>query len=319
MKQVFVSCPLPGDAVDRLRATCEVTVGVERKGLQGPEFAPRAASFDALVTTISDRVDAAVLDRCPNVRVVANVAVGFDNIDVRACASRGVTVTNTPGVLTEATADLAFGLLIAAARRIGEGERILRRGAFEGWTPSYALGVAVHGATLGIVGFGRIGQAMARRGRGFGMHLVYADRERAPAEVERALQVRHLPVDELFATVDFVSLHCPLNAETRGLVSAARLARMKRSAVLVNTARGGCVDEAALAAALREGRIAGAGLDVFEHEPRVHPELLALENVVLTPHVGSADRPTREAMARMAVDSVLGVLAGEKPAHPVVP
>jgi glyoxylate reductase len=318
MKQVFVSCPLPGDAVDRLRAVCAVTVGAERQGVQGPEFAQGAGAFDGLVTTISDRVDGALLARCPQVRVVANVAVGFDNIDVRACMARGVTVTNTPGVLTEATADLAFGLLIAAARRIAEGDRILRRKAFDGWTPSYALGAAVHGATLGVVGFGRIGQAMARRGRGFGMHLVYADRARAPAEIERALQATHLPIDELFATADFVSLHCPLTPETRGLVGAERLARMKPNAILVNTARGGCVDEAALAAALRDGRIAGAGLDVFEHEPHVHPELLALENVVLTPHVGSADHPTREAMARMAVESVLAVLAGEKPAHPVV-
>lgn len=318
MKQVFVSCPLPGDAVERLRATCAVTLGAEREGVTGPSFARGAATFDALVATVTDRVDAALLNRCPRLRVVANVAVGYDNIDVRACAARGITVTNTPGVLTEATANLAFGLLLAAARRIAEGDRVLRRRAFEGWTPSYLLGAAVHGATLGVVGFGRIGQAMARRGRGFGMHVVYADHGRIPEGIERALQATFLPLEDLFARADFVSLHCPLTPETRHLVNAARLARMKPTAVLVNTARGACVDEAALAAALREGKIAGAGLDVFENEPDVHPDLLALESVVVTPHVGSANHPTRQAMAAMAVDSVVAVLAGEKPAHPVV-
>ncbi|HEX4448991.1 MAG TPA: D-glycerate dehydrogenase, partial [Polyangiaceae bacterium] len=285
----------------------------------GPAFASGAASFDALVTVVTDRVDAALLDRTPQVRVVANVAVGYDNIDLRACAERGVLVTHTPGVLTEATADLAFGLLLAAGRRIAEGDRIVRRGDFTGWTPSYLIGPPVHGATLGLVGFGRIGQAMARRARGFGMHVVFAGRGGAPQMAERALHATGLPLDVLFATADYVSLHCPLTAETRHLVNAARLARMKPGSILVNTARGGCVDEAALASALKGGPLAAAGLDVFEDEPRVHPGLLALDNVVLAPHVGSADRPTREAMSAMAIDSVLTVLAGGTPAHPVPP
>jgi glyoxylate reductase len=317
MSQVFVTCPLPGNAVERLRSAHAVALGAEREGVRGAAFEAGAAHFEALVTVVTDRVDAALLERTPRLRVVANVAVGYDNIDVAACAARGVVVTNTPGVLTEATADLAFGLLLATARRIAEGDRIVRRGGWKGWAPSYLLGPAVHGATLGLVGFGRIGQAMARRARGFGMHVVYAGRARSSAEVERALQAAPRPLDALFEEADFVSLHCPLTPETRRLVDGPRLSRMKPGSILVNTARGGCVDEPALAAALRSGPLAGAGLDVFEDEPRVHPELLALENVVLAPHVGSADRPTREGMAAMAVDSVLAVLAGHAPAHPV--
>ena len=317
MSHVFVSCPLPGESIERLRLAHDVTVGVEHEGVRGPAFGASAARFDALVTLVTDRVDDALLSRAPRVRVVANVAVGYDNIDVRACAARGIVVTNTPGVLTEATADLAFGLLLAAGRRIAEGDRIVRRGAFRGLTPSYLLGPPVHGATLGLVGFGRIGQAMARRARGFGMPIVYAGRGRAPGHVEQALRATEVPLDTLFATADYVSLHCPLTPATRHLVNAGRLARMKPGSILINTARGGCVDEAALAAALQAGPLAGAGLDVFEDEPRVHPGLLALDNVVLAPHIGSADRPTREAMGAMAIASVLDVLGGKAPAHAV--
>jgi glyoxylate reductase len=226
-------------------------------------------------------------------------------------------VTNTPGVLTEATADLAFGLLLAAARRIAEGDRAVRRGAFPAWTPTTLLGVRVHGSVLGVVGMGRIGQAMARRARGFGMHVLYTQRTRLAPELERALGLAFRPVDALFAESDSVSLHCPLTEETRRLVSAERLGRMKPGSVLVNTARGGCVDEAALAEALARGPLGAAGLDVFEDEPRVHPALLARENVVLAPHIGSADRATREAMAGMAADNVLAVLSGKTPLTPV--
>ena len=317
MSSVFVSCPLPGDAVDRLGLEHAVAVGAEHIGVRGESFARGASSFEAIVSVVTDRIDAPLLARAPRLRIVANVAVGYDNIDVAACRARGVVVTNTPGVLTEATADLAFGLLLASARRVAEGDRLVRRGAFAGWTPSFLVGVPVHGATLGLVGLGRIGQAMARRARGFGMRVIYASRTRASHDVERALGASHASVDDVFALANFVSLHCPLTPETHHLVNAERLARMKAGAVLINTARGACVDEAALAAALRDGPLGSAGLDVFEDEPRVHPSLLALENVVLAPHIGSADRPTRVAMAAIAIDSVRAVLAGRPPLYPV--
>src|SRR5579872_4088693 len=254
MARVFVSCALPGDALDRLRREHQVVLGGERIGVRDEAFDRDAERFEAIVSVVTDRIDAALLDRAPRLRVVANVAVGYDNVDVGACRARAIVVTHTPGVLTEATADLAFGLMIGAARRFVEGDRLLRRGAFAGWTPSLLLGSPVHGATLGIVGLGRIGQAVARRARGFGMKVLYAGRRRASPDVERALSANATPVDELFARADFVSLHCPLTPETRHLADASMLARMKPTAVFVNTARGACVDEPALAAALASGR-----------------------------------------------------------------
>jgi glyoxylate reductase len=317
MAKVFVSCTLPGDAVDRLAREHEVVVGEERVGVNGAAFLEAAATFDAMVSLFNDRIDVALLERAPRLRVVANFAVGYDNVDVAACTARGIVVTNTPGVLSEATADLAFGLLLSTARRITEGDRVVRRGAFLGLTPSFLLGARVHGATLGIVGLGRIGQAMARRARGFGMRVIHASRTPLPPELERALGVTNVALDDLFARSDIVSLHCPLTNETRHLVNAARLEQMKPGAILINTTRGAVVDEAALAAALACGRIGGAGLDVYEDEPRVHPALLRLENVVLAPHIGSADRPTREAMAHIATANVLAVLAGRPALDPV--
>jgi glyoxylate reductase len=317
MARVFASSTLPGDAIERIRKEHDVVVGDERVGVRGEVFLREAASFAAIVSLFNDRIDAALLDLVPQLRVVANFAVGYDNIDVAACRARGVVVTNTPGVLSEATADLAFGLLIAAARRIAEGDRIVRRGAFRGLTPSFLLGVPVHGATLGIIGLGRIGQAMARRARGFGMRVLYTGRRQALPDVERALGAAFVPLDDLFAQADFVSLHCPLTPETVHLVNASRLSQMKPGAVLVNTTRGACVDEAALADALARGPLGAAGLDVYEREPNVHPGLLELENVVLAPHIGSADRPTRQAMARIAADNVLAVLGGRPALDPV--
>ena len=316
MDTVFVSGALPGDAEEVLRESFDVVR--DDGGVASEAFAACAGRVRGIVALLTDRIDDALLARAPRLAVVANVAVGVDNIDLAACAARGVVVTNTPDVLTEATADLAFGLLIDAARRISEGDRLVRAGRWEKWTPTFHLGTRVHGMKLGIVGFGRIGKAVARRARGFGMHVGYVSRRRESEGIERALGVTHVAsLDELCASSDAISLHAPLTQETRHLFSAARLARMRPGSILVNTARGALVDEAALAHALEHGPLAAAGLDVFEHEPRVHPLLLARENAVLAPHIGSADRPTREAMASTAAANVVRVLEGGAPLTPV--
>lgn len=315
---VFVSNDLPGDAVRHLRRVFDVVT--DERGVASEAFAGCQDRVEAILALVTDRIDDALLARCPKLRIVANVAVGVDNIDLHACARRDIVVTNTPDVLTEATADLAFGLLIAAARRIAEGDRLLReRGTFE-WSPTFMLGGRVHGITLGIVGFGRIGQAMARRARGFGIHVLYTQRTRAADPVERALGATWVStVDELLPYCDAVSIHCPLTPETRGLFSRERLSAMRKGSILVNTARGPIVDEAALAEALERGPLAAAGIDVFEKEPAVHPALLARTNAVITPHIGSADRITREAMAAMAISNVLCVFEGRAPVTPVNP
>jgi len=306
---VFVSGALPGDAVVVLSESFEVVQG---DGVASETFTACAARVRGIVALLTDRIDAALLARAPALRVVGNVAVGVDNVDLAACRARGVVVTNTPDVLTESTADFAFGLLLAAARRIAEGDRVVRRGDFTGWTPTFLLGTRVFGMKLGLVGLGRIGRAVARRARGFGMHVGYTQRTRLPEALERALGATYVPsLDELCSTSDAVSIHCPLTAETRHLFDAGRLARMRPTAILVNTARGPIVDEAALAAALADKRLGAAALDVFENEPSVHPALLGLENVVLAPHLGSADVETRSAMASLAAANVVRVLRGE--------
>jgi len=288
------------------------------EGVRSPALATCADRVRGLVGLLTDRIDAALLAQMPKLAIVANVAVGVDNIDLGACVARGITVTNTPDVLTEATADLTFGLLIAAARRICEGDRLTRAGGFTGWTPTFLLGTRIHGMKLGIVGFGRIGKAVARRARGFGMHVGYTQRRREPEAIERALGATHVSsLDELCASSDAITIHCPLTPETRHLFAAERLARMRPGSLLINTARGPIVDEAALAVALERGPLAAAGLDVFEDEPKVHPALRSRENAVLAPHIGSADRPTREAMASMAAANVIRVLRGETPLTPV--
>jgi glyoxylate reductase len=313
---VFVSGILPGDAVPVLLESFEVVQ--DEAGVSSLAFSACAERVRGIVSLLTDRIDAALLERTPRLAVVSNVAVGVDNIDRRRCAERGIVVTNTPDVLTEATADLAFGLLVAAARRICEGDRIVRAGGFTGWTPTFLLGTQVHGMKLGIVGFGRIGKAVARRARGFGMHVGYTQRRRAPEGIEAALGATFVPsIDELCASSDAITIHCPLTPETHHLFDAERLARMRPFAILVNTARGPIVDEAALAWALEHGPLSAAGLDVFEHEPRIHPDLLSRANVVLAPHIGSADRVTREAMASTAAANVVRVLRGEPPLTPV--
>jgi glyoxylate reductase len=318
---VLVTASLPGDAVRRLTDAGHRVVGGEEPLGLGHDRIVEALGRDpdtaAIVCLLTERIDAAVLDAAPALRLVANCAVGTDNLDLELLRSRGVTAANTPGVLTEATADLAFALMLDACRNVTAGDRIVRADAWHGWSPTFLLGTRVAGATLGLVGFGRIGQAVARRARGFGMRVLYHQRRRVAPEVEDELAATHVSLEVLLAAADVVSVHCPLTPETRRLLDRERIGSMKKGAVLVNTARGACVDEAALAEALRSGQLSAAGLDVYDGEPRVREELLALPNVVLAPHLGSADRPTRERMAAMCAEAVLEMAAGRVPSNRV--
>ena len=273
----------------------------------------RLADKDGALITGFDRIDGALLDACPRLRAVCNVAVGHNNIDVAACTARGVVATNTPEVLNDTTADLGFALLMAAARRVTESERWLRAGHWRKWQVDQFLGQDIHDATLGIVGMGRIGQALARRGRGFDMTILYNNRSRVPPEVEQALGARRVDLHDLLRASDFVCLVLPYTRDTHHLIGERELALMKPTAVLVNIARGGIVDDAALVAALKSRRIAGAGLDVFEGEPVLHSGFLELDNVALTPHIGSASRATRLAMGMTAMANLRAALAGERP------
>ncbi|HET9494279.1 MAG TPA: D-glycerate dehydrogenase [Chloroflexia bacterium] len=279
----------------------------------------RGGNYSALYSMLTNQVDAEVFDAAPDLRVVANMAVGYNNVDLAEATRRGIPVTNTPGVLTDTTADFAFALLMAAARRVVEGDKFTREGRFHGWGPLMMVGTDVYGKTLGIVGFGRIGRAVAKRATGFGMQVLYFDRVPADEDTERALNASFVPFDRLLAESDFVSLHTDYNPETHHLIGAPEFAMMKPGAYLINTARGAIVDEAALVEALKSGRLAGAGLDVFEREPEIHPELLTLENAVLAPHIASASMETRTAMALMAAENVLSALRGERPPNVVNP
>jgi glyoxylate reductase len=303
--RILVTRALPFGALDRLRAEHEVDVWEERLPPPPETLRERAAQADALLTMITERVDGALFDAAPSVRAVANLAVGTDNIDLEAAAERGIPVGNTPGVLTDATADIAFALLLAVARRLSEGEREVREGRWAPWQPGHGLGGDVAGTTLGIVGWGRIGQAVARRGEGFGMEIIHSSRSSG------------LPLEELLERADFVSLHTPLTPDTRHLIGAGQLRRMKPTAYLINTARGGVLDQVALREALEAGEIAGAGLDVTEPEPLPADDpLLSAPNLLVVPHVGSATVRTRSRMADMAVDNLLAALAGRDMPHP---
>jgi glyoxylate reductase len=278
------------------------------------ELLARIGGKHGAITLLTERVDAELLDAAgPQLRIVANYAVGFDNIDVEECTRRGVLATNTPEVLSETTADLAWALLMAAARRIAEGDRFLRSRTPWIWGPEMMLGQDVHDVTLGVVGFGRIGQAVARRARGFRMRVIYFDPYRPPENVERELGAEYRAFDDLLPEADFISIHVALTPETHHLFGAEQFRRMKPTAVLVNTARGPVVDEAALARALRDGELFAAGLDVFEREPEVHPALLELENVVIVPHLGSATVATRDAMGMLAGENLIAALEGRRP------
>jgi glyoxylate reductase len=283
------------------------------------ELIARLNGRQGLVCLITDAIDAPLLAACPDLKVVANVAVGFNNIDVAEATKRGVVVTNTPDVLTETTADFAWTLLMATARRVVEADRYVREGKFTQWKFMLLLGGDIHGKTLGIIGFGRIGRAMARRARGFDMRVLYQDAVAADPATERELRATRTDTATLLRESDFVTLHTPLLPETRHLINAQSLKTMKKTAYLVNASRGPVVDEAALAQALKEGWIAGAGIDVFEREPEVHPALMGLPNAVLAPHIASASSDTRLKMANLAVDNCLAVLEGKTPPTPVNP
>ncbi|GAB2742423.1 2-hydroxyacid dehydrogenase [Arthrobacter bambusae] len=318
MSRGVVTGRIPETAIEKLRAEHDVDAWMGSESIGREELLHRVAGADAVVSLLTERIDAELLDAAgPQLKVVANVAVGYDNIDVPACTERGIVATNTPGVLTEATADIAMGLVLMATRRLGEGERLIRSGQAWKWGMFFLLGSSLQGKTLGVVGMGGIGQATARRAKAFGMDVVYQSRSELDPAIAAELGARRVDLDELLTVSDVVSLHCPYGPATHHLIGAEQLAAMKNSAYLVNTARGPIIDEAALASALRDGVIAGAGLDVFEREPRVHPELLDLENVVLVPHLGSATVETRTAMAMLAADNALAVLSGDQPPAPI--
>lgn len=316
---VFVTRPLPEPGIDLLKDSgFEVRSNPEDRPLSREELLAGVRDADALICMLSDRIDSELLDSAPALKVIANYAVGHDNIDVGAVRKRGIEVTNTPGVLTEATADLAWALLLAAARNLGAGERMVRAGEWTGWGPMQLLGEPLQGRTLGIVGMGAIGQAVARRGKGFGMEIIYFNRNRVAPEIESSLSAQFVSFDELVRRSDFVSLHAPLNEQSRHLFSQPTFQSMKSTAVLVNTARGALIDEVELVAALQQGSIAAAGLDVYEFEPKITEGLVSLDNVVLAPHLGSASTSARGDMVRLCCENVIAVLAG-KPALTPVP
>ncbi|HEX7472769.1 MAG TPA: D-glycerate dehydrogenase [Candidatus Limnocylindrales bacterium] len=320
--RVFVARQIPDDGLAPIRAACDVALWDGEMPPPRAELLRAVAGCDGILTLLTDRVDDELLDAAgPQLRVVSDFAVGYDNVDVPACTRRRIAVGNTPGVLTETTADLAFALLMAGARRIAEGDRLVRAGGWRTWGPMAFLGTDVHGSTLGIVGFGRIGQAVARRAAGFGMPILYASRNRVAPETEAAAGgATFVTLDELLARSDFVSVHVPLGPATRHFIGAAELRRMKPTAILINTARGPVVDQAALYDALRDGVIGGAALDVTDPEPMPGDDpLLTLANCLVVPHIASASRATRGRMAAMAAANLIAGVRGERLPNPVNP
>ena len=311
--RLFVTRRWPVDAVDVAGAGIFVDVFAPDRAPTREEILERARSSGALVTSVADRIDRELIESLPALKIVAQSAVGYDNVDVGACRARGVLVTHTPGVLTESTADLAFALLLAVARRVREGEAMVREGRFSGWSPTMLLGTELDGKTLGLVGYGRIARAVARRGAAFGMRVIASTRgDRSFGDDPHAV---HAPLARLLEESDVVSVQVPGTRETRHLIGEAELARTKRGAMLINTARGTIVDEPALVRSLERGHLAGAGLDVYEEEPRVHPRLLDRDDVVLLPHLGSATREARARMAYAAIADAARVLRGDAPLH----
>ncbi len=312
---IYITREIPPEGAERLRAAGHrVEVNPEDRDLSREELAKAVRGHDGILCMLTNRIDREFIQASPQIRICANYAVGFNNFDLAAATEAGVALTNTPGVLTDATADLAWALLFSAARRIVEADRFVREGRFQGWAPKLFPGADITGRTLGIVGAGRIGTAMALRSRGFEMRVLYAGRKENPL-LNRELGARWVDLNTLLEQSDFISLHVPLTEETRGLIGEAELARMKPTALLINTARGPVIDEAALVQALRERRIAGAGLDVFEEEPKLAEGLTELDNVVVLPHIGSATHETRRRMAIMAAENLIAWFAGKRPAN----
>lgn len=316
--RVWVSQPLFDDTVEQLAAYCDVDATPAITAHDSAALAAHLAGVDGALVTLNERIGAAEIANAPALKVIANVGVGYNNLDIPALSAAGIVATNTPDVLTETTADLGFALLMAAARRVMESERWLREGQWRQWSFTTMLGADVHGSTLGILGMGRIGQAIARRGHhGFGMKVLYHNRSRLPQALEQEVGASYVGFDELLANADHLLLVLPYSAQSHHIINAAALAKMKPTATLVNIARGGIVDELALADALANGRLAAAALDVYENEPEVRPELLALRNIVLTPHIGSASLATRRGMVQLAVDNLLaGLGIGTNAGHP---
>lgn len=310
---VLVTREVFDETLEYLRSYCDVDANQEDIALSPEQIRERGADKEGIVCSLTDRIDAQLIAGCAKLKVVANIAVGYNNIDVAACTGHGVMVTNTPGVLDDSTADLAWTLMLGAARRVTEVERRVRNGEWTGWRLKQWLGTDVHHATLGIVGLGRIGQAIARRASGFEMRVLYHNRTRVSDEIERRLAASWVSLDDLLRQSDFVVLQVPYTPETHHLIGAAELAKMKPTAILVNSTRGGVVDDAALVQALKAGSIRAAGLDVFENEPKLNPGFLELDNVVLVPHVGSSTEATRRAMAMTAAKNAVAALTGGVP------
>ncbi len=310
--KVFLTRSLPEQVMKRLQAETELEMNTEERALTKEEIIAGIQGKDALLCLLTDHIDAQVMNANPNLKVIANYAVGYNNIDLEAASERGIAVTNTPGVLTESSADLAFALIISLARRIAEADHYIRSEKWPGWEPSQFLGADVYGATLGIIGLGRIGKALAKRGKGFDMNVIYWNRTRLSEEEEHTLGLTYRPMDEVLAQADFVSLHVAYTPDTHHLIDKTAFSKMKDSGFIINTARGAVIDEQALVDALKSKEIAGAGLDVFEEEPKIHPDLLTMNNTVLLPHIGSASVTTRTKMGMIAVDNILAGCKGQK-------
>jgi len=317
--KVFVTRPVFDEAIDRLRRVFEVELNTEERILPKQELIAHLRDKDGALTLLTDAIDLEVLESTPRLKAVANFAVGFNNVAVDSATKLGVVVTNTPGVLTETTADFAWTLLMAAGRRVVEADKFARAGKFKAWGPKMLLGYDIYGKTLGLVGLGRIGQAVARRAAGFKMRVCFHDPDSIPDRIIKELGVTRLPFDELLRVSDFISLHVPLFPETHHLLNDHTFALMKPTCIVINTSRGPVVDEKALVRAVRDGKIAGAGLDVFEREPEIEPELFAMENVILAPHIASASHETRLRMCMMAADNLIAALKGERPPNLVNP